>query len=69
MEKLRLVGSVIRRGRVSRIEKGRLTFLSGEQLDLPANTLAVDCARNGSLFATDFILEQDQFGGRDYQLD
>lgn len=51
MEQLRLVTSVVRCGRVSRLEKERLTFQSGDILDLPPNTLAVDCARNGSLFA------------------
>ena len=51
MENMRRIRQIIRRGRVSRLEQRRLTFLSGGQLELPDNTLVVDCARNGSLFA------------------
>ena len=50
MENMRRIRQIIRRGRVSRLEQRRLTFLSGAQLELPDNTLVVDCARNGSLF-------------------
>jgi len=50
LEKMRKITRIIRAGRVSRAEKGILTFQSGEQAELPENTLLVDCARNGSLF-------------------
>ena len=51
MEKMRRIKKIVRKGRVARVEQGRIIFQSGEQLELPPNTLAVDCARNGSLFA------------------
>ena len=51
IEKMRRIKNIVRKGRVARIEKGRVIFQSGEEMELPANTLAVDCARNGSVFA------------------
>ena len=51
MENLRLITQIIRKGRVARVEAGSLIFQSGEKMQLPDNTLTVDCARNGSLFA------------------
>ena len=51
MEKMRRIKKIVRKGRVARVEQGRIIFQSGEQLELPPNTLAVDCARNGSVFA------------------
>ena len=50
IEKMRRIKNIVRKGRVARIEKGRIIFQSGEEMELPANTLAVDCARNGSVF-------------------
>ena len=51
IEKMRQIKNIVRKGRVARIEEGRIIFQSGEAMELPANTLAVDCARNGSVFA------------------
>ena len=51
IEKMRRIKNIVRKGRVARIEKDRVIFQSGEEMELPANTLAVDCARNGSVFA------------------
>ena len=50
LEKMKQVKNIVRKGRVARIEEGRMIFQSGEEMELPANTLAVDCARNGTVF-------------------
>ena len=50
MEKMRQIKNIVRKGRVARIEERRIIFQSGEEMKLPANTLAVDCAQNGSVF-------------------
>ena len=50
LEKMRRIKNIVRKGRVARIEEGRIIFQSGEELKLPPNTLAVDCARNGTVF-------------------
>ena len=50
LEKMRRIKNIVRKGRVARLEEGRVIFQSGEELRLPPNTLAVDCARNGSVF-------------------
>ena len=51
IQTMRRIKKMVRKGRVARIEEGRVVFQSGEEMDLPPNTLALDCARNGSVFA------------------
>ena len=51
VEKMRKVKNIIRKGRLSSVEKTRLTFESGEVMEIPDNTLIVDCSRNSTKFA------------------
>ena len=51
VEKMRKVKNIIRKGRLSSVEKTRVTFESGEVMEIPDNTLIVDCSRNSTKFA------------------
>ena len=43
VELLRRIKNVIRKGRVTAIETGRMVFSNGEEVEVPARTLFIDC--------------------------
>ena len=53
VERLRTITNIIRKGRVAAVERDKIKFESGEMMDLPENTLIVDCARNSTKFSQD----------------
>ena len=46
MPKLRKIKNIIRKGRVARIDVGKIIFLSGEEMQIPSGTFIIDCSRN-----------------------
>ena len=46
MVRLAGVRNIVRKGRIERIEKDRLVFLSGEEMATGPDTLHVDCSTN-----------------------
>ena len=48
ISRLRRVEHVIRKGRISSIDKEKIRFESGEEMELAEGTLVVDCARNST---------------------
>ena len=53
VEKLRNVKNIIRKGRIASIDTERVKFESGEEMNLPEDTVVVDCARNSTKFPQD----------------
>ena len=53
VEKLKNVKNVIRKGRIASINTERVKFESGEEMNLPEDTVVVDCARNSTKFPQD----------------
>ena len=50
IEKLQKIKNIIRKGRIDRIESGKLIFQSGEEMDFDAETICVDCSVNSTMF-------------------
>jgi len=50
LEKLNKVKNIIRKGRIERIEPGKLIFLSGEEMTIDSKTIYIDCSVNGTIF-------------------
>ena len=50
MDKLSKIKNIIRKGRLRRVTRTSLVFLTGEEEELPVNTLVVDCAVNSIKF-------------------
>ena len=53
VEKLKKVKNIIRKGRIASIDTDRVKFESGEEMNLPEDTVVVDCARNSTKFPQD----------------
>ena len=51
IKKLQRVKNIIRKGRIGRIDPGKLVFQSGEEMMIDPATLCVDCSVNCTLFA------------------
>merc|ERR1712013_724153 len=51
IKKLQMVKNIIRKGRIGRIDPGKLIFQSGEEMMIDPETLCVDCSVNSTLFA------------------
>ena len=50
MDKLSKIKNIIRKGRLRSVTRTSLVFLTGEEEELPVNTLVVDCAVNSIKF-------------------
>jgi len=50
LEKLKKVKNIIRKGRIERIEPGKLIFVTGEEMTIDSKTLHIDCSTNSTLF-------------------
>ena len=46
MVKLKWVKNIIKKGRIARIDVGKIIFLSGEEMQIPSGTSIIDCSRN-----------------------